>query len=232
MLKLLFGMLLAGLMSNCAMEEPESSGALTVDSSSEIDVPDWLTAAYLDLNKDGTIDILDLVIHSKFFGQEVSNRDQTVSVGNDEYIYTVLKFRENLHGDWNSYYGGKLIQLALRLRVTNIGDVVEAKIKPIGSNPLIKTPITHSLIKYPAFLEISYPNTDIQEYMKFMPTEEDYAKSYDAIIQSQEFYTSKKVVDHPTFGGAKLVYNYIANRWIAYSESTSDAGGDIDQVFY
>ena len=70
MQKLLLGTLLAGLVVGCAMEDQESSGVL-VDSSQEVEVPDWVTAAYLDLNKDGTVDILDLVIHSKFFGQDV-----------------------------------------------------------------------------------------------------------------------------------------------------------------
>ena len=80
MIRILFKVLVVGLVVSCAMEETDTSGALTVDSSSEIDVPDWLTAAYLDLNKDGTIDILDLVIHSKFFGQEVSNRNQELAM--------------------------------------------------------------------------------------------------------------------------------------------------------
>ena len=67
MLKLLFGTLLAGLVSSCAMEDPDASGVL-VDPNADTEVPDWITRAYLDLNKDGTVDILDLVIHSKFFG--------------------------------------------------------------------------------------------------------------------------------------------------------------------
>ena len=230
MLKILFGMLIAGLVTSCDMEDPDTSGVL-VDPNSDTEVPDWVSIADVDHNRDGVIDILDLVIVSKFFGQEVHNGGQTASIGNDEYIYTVLRFGKNSKGDWTSYYGTQSIQLALRLRVTNIGDVVEVKIKPIGSNPLIKTPITHSLVKYPAFLELSYPSTKVQEYMKFMPTEEEYAQSYDAIVQRPKFFTTNKNLDHPTLGGNKLVYNYVANRWIAYSESTSDAGGDIDQVF-
>ena len=74
MLKILLVALLVGLVSSCAMEDPDTSGVL-VDPNSDTEVPDWLTASYLDLNKDGTIDILDLVIHSKFFGQEVTETD-------------------------------------------------------------------------------------------------------------------------------------------------------------
>ena len=75
-MKVLLGTLLAGLVVGCAVEEPESSGALSVDpNSNEVEVPDWVTAAYLDLNKDGTIDIKDLVIMSKFFGQDVAEAD-------------------------------------------------------------------------------------------------------------------------------------------------------------
>ena len=98
MQKLLLGTLLAGLAVSCAVgtEEPDTAGVL-VDSSQEVEVPDWVTAAYLDLNKDGTVDILDLVIASKFMGQDVTkateadaiavvaNTDESSPCGNMEY---------------------------------------------------------------------------------------------------------------------------------------------------
>ena len=64
--KLLLGTLLAGLVVGCAIEEQESSGVL-VDQNSDTEIPDWVTAADIDLNKDGIINIQDLVIASKFF---------------------------------------------------------------------------------------------------------------------------------------------------------------------
>ena len=88
MIKAMFGMLVAGLVVGCAVgseEEQNTAGVLTVNSkSAEVEVPDWLTAAYLDLNKDGTIDIKDLVIHSKFFGQEVSEADAVAEVSDED----------------------------------------------------------------------------------------------------------------------------------------------------
>ena len=78
MLKILLVALLVGLVSSCAMEDPDASGVL-VDPNSDTEVPDWVTAAYLDLNKDGVINILDLVIVSKFMGQEVDVKEEVVA---------------------------------------------------------------------------------------------------------------------------------------------------------
>ena len=64
MIRLLLGTLVAWLIVSCAMEKQESSEALSVDPNSEIEVPEWVTAGQLDLNRDGTIDIRDLVIMS------------------------------------------------------------------------------------------------------------------------------------------------------------------------
>ena len=82
MQKLLLGTLLAVLVVGCAIEKQESSGVL-VDPNSDTEVPDWVTAAYLDLNKDGVINIQDLVIHSKFFGQEVPEADAIAEASGD-----------------------------------------------------------------------------------------------------------------------------------------------------
>ena len=75
MIKLLNGMLVALLVIGCAMEEPDTSGALTVNPSTSVEVPDGMTAKDVDLYADGTIDIKDLVIVSKFFGQDVPEAD-------------------------------------------------------------------------------------------------------------------------------------------------------------
>ena len=74
--KLLLGTL---FVVGCAVggeEEQNTAGVLSVDSNSnEIEVPDGMTAKDVDLNTDGTIDIKDLVIVSKFFGQEVPDTE-------------------------------------------------------------------------------------------------------------------------------------------------------------
>ena len=70
MQKLLLGTLLVGLVIGCAMEDQESSGVL-VDQNSDVEVPEGLTARDFDYNNDKVVDILDLVIASKFFGQEI-----------------------------------------------------------------------------------------------------------------------------------------------------------------
>ena len=50
MIRLLLGTLIIGLVSSCAMEDPDTSGVL-VDSSRDIEVPEGLTARDIDLNK-------------------------------------------------------------------------------------------------------------------------------------------------------------------------------------
>ena len=77
-------MLISWLVVSCAVgtEEPNTSGVL-VDSSREIEVPEGLTARDIDLNKDGTVDILDLVIASKFMGQDVTEADAVAETSGD-----------------------------------------------------------------------------------------------------------------------------------------------------
>ena len=98
MLKILLVALLAGLVSSCAMEEPNDSGVL-VDPNSETEVPDWITPAYLDLNKDGVVDILDLVIHSKFFGDVETEEVVAESCPAGQYRKMVTKV-VGYHKDW------------------------------------------------------------------------------------------------------------------------------------
>ena len=97
----MIGILLAGLVVGCAIEEQQSSGALTVNpNSNDVEIPEGLTAASLDLNKDGIINIQDLVIMSKFFGQEVVDEtSDTESSGVKlpklpEYIYAVIELEQ------------------------------------------------------------------------------------------------------------------------------------------
>lgn len=84
MLKIISGTLITGLAISCAVgtEEPNTSGVL-VDSSREIEVPEGLTAKDFDHNKDGTVDILDLVIASKFIGQDVIEADAIAEASGD-----------------------------------------------------------------------------------------------------------------------------------------------------
>lgn len=85
-LKLLLGALFTWRVVGCAMEEPDTSGALAVDPNSEIEVPEGLTAKDVDHNNDGVVNILDLVIVSKLFG-EVDIVDKSP---NDTDDYTKL----------------------------------------------------------------------------------------------------------------------------------------------
>ena len=79
MIKTMFWMLVAGLVVGCAIEEQQSSGALTVDPNSDTVVPEGLTARDVDLNNDGTVNIQDLVIVSKLFG-DVEAEEETMEV--------------------------------------------------------------------------------------------------------------------------------------------------------
>ena len=89
--KLLLGILLAGLAVGCAMEDQESSGVLTVDPNSDIVVPEGLSAEDVDLNNDRVIDIRDLVIASRFFGQELDEEIVPESCPAGEYREPILK---------------------------------------------------------------------------------------------------------------------------------------------
>jgi len=75
------GILVAGLVSGCDTEEATPAGVLSVDSTSDTEVPEGLTARDVDHNKDGIINIQDLVIVSKFMGQKVA--DTTVASASD-----------------------------------------------------------------------------------------------------------------------------------------------------
>ena len=77
-MKLLLVAMVVGLVVGCALEGPDSSGSLSVDPDSDEEVPDWVTIADVDHNRDGIINIKDLVIVSKFFGQEVEAESSSI----------------------------------------------------------------------------------------------------------------------------------------------------------
>ena len=70
MLKLLFGMLVWVVVS-CAPEVAEEpSSSVLVNTNSGATIPEGVTVHDVDHNSDGTIDMDDLVIVGKFFGDE------------------------------------------------------------------------------------------------------------------------------------------------------------------
>ena len=119
MLKILLVALLAGLVSSCAMEDPDASGVL-VDPNSDTEVPEGLTARDFDFNKDGVIDILDLVIVSKFIGQEVVDESPDTTRNGyklpdlPEVIYTVVELEQ--YGQTDLTYASNL-EVAMRIQV-------------------------------------------------------------------------------------------------------------------
>lgn len=79
MKRLCLGMMVAGFIVGCDMKEPDTSGVL-VDPDYDVEIPDWLSIQDVDHNGDGTINVLDLVLVAKFFGQDVpeDNEDTTI----------------------------------------------------------------------------------------------------------------------------------------------------------
>ena len=160
MKKAMFGMLVAGLVVGCAIEEPESSGMLSVDSSSDVEVPEGLTAASLDLNKDGIINIQDLVIMSKFFGQEVA--EDSAGIGNDgeefpklpEFVYIVINLGQVGWYNGSEYivepdYGRNLL-MAIRIQVKerNRSEVLK-ELKERWGNRRIPSPVDLIVYMFP-----------------------------------------------------------------------------------
>ena len=128
MIRLLLGTLIIRLVNSCAIEDPDASGVL-VDPNSDTEVPEGLTARDFDFNKDGVIDILDLVIVSKFLGQEVvDDSPDTVNATYNlpelpEFIYAKIELEQQGWYDRETRksviipeYGDNL-QIAMRLQV-------------------------------------------------------------------------------------------------------------------
>ena len=229
MSKILFGMLIAWLVTSCNIEEPNNSGVL-VDSSSDIEIPEGLTARDFDHNNDGIVDILDLVIASKFMGQEVSNRNQVISAGGgDEYVYKVLGCRTHFAGQnrrnagiQSSIYSGENIELgylsayrgigrasfAFRFHVASDSNIIEVKVKPIEENPLVKQSMTHRLDTFPSGISNNHA---------------DKKRGVASVSRIGE--------DHNGYRDGDYIFDYFAKGLVAYSKVTSDAGGELGQVF-
>lgn len=90
MLRLLFGILLGGLVVSCAMEESEPSGTLSIDPNYG-EAPKGVTIQDVDHVKDGVIDIKDLSAVAYFHGQKVpdSSSDSSVEQTDSKFDFLV-----------------------------------------------------------------------------------------------------------------------------------------------
>ena len=70
MIRVLFKVLVVGLVVSCAMEEPDTSGALSLDPNYG-EPPEGISIQDVDIIKDGFIDMKDLVAVAHFYQQEV-----------------------------------------------------------------------------------------------------------------------------------------------------------------
>ena len=133
MVKSLLGILVAGLVVGCAMEEPDSSGALTINPDNDVEVPAGLTARDFDFNNDKIIDIRDLVIVSRFFGQEISDESsETTTTGYElpelpEFVYTMVELEQthwytamHIKDDGINVDYAKKIQVAMRIQLKRL----------------------------------------------------------------------------------------------------------------
>ena len=73
-MKLLFRMMVAGLIVSCATEEPDTSGTLSLDPNYG-EAPEGVSVSDVDITKDGVIDIHDLVAVAYFYEQEVPDTE-------------------------------------------------------------------------------------------------------------------------------------------------------------
>ena len=218
MLKLLLGTLLVGLVIGCAMEEQESSGVL-VDSSQEVEVPDWVTAAYLDLNKDGTVDLLDLVIHSKFFGQDVSEADTVTN----NYLYAVIELHKGYTYSDHEYISKNLSQLneaplyakfAFRFSIEKSDDginkIKEIKVKPIDKNPLLKSEFSQNILSH-------YRSSELKDW-------HSTRNHYDPYGDKVEKFKIEPVEVEGDFGEIDIQVHYIGRFYSEYFDSHRKSG--------
>lgn len=96
MTKLLFGALIAGLVTSCAPEVAEEpSSSVLVNTNSGTTIPEGITIHDVDINSDGTINMDDLVIVGKFFGQDVPQTDDLAMASDtdntDNYVYALME---------------------------------------------------------------------------------------------------------------------------------------------
>ena len=162
MIRLYLGTLLVtGLCVGCAPElNEETSGALTINPNRGVAIPEGVTVHDADLNSDGTIDMDDLVIVGKFFGQDVpqelSQSSDLSAADTSEYIYALLTAKrhylpiEGLPFVDDYKVLPEEATFAFRFLTKKINDshhVVEVTVKPVGSNPILKKTITQSLVQ-------------------------------------------------------------------------------------
>ena len=96
MIKILLGTLMVGLVVGCAPEVAEEpSSSILVNPSSGVTIPEGLTVHDVDHNSDGTIDMDDLVIVGKFFGQNVPETGDLAMASDadntDGYVYALME---------------------------------------------------------------------------------------------------------------------------------------------
>ena len=100
MIRLFLGTLLVtGFMAGCAPEVAEEpSSSVLVDTRSGVTIPEGLTVHDVDHNSDGTIDMDDLVIVGKFFGQNVPETGDLAMASDannaDKYIYALMELSQ------------------------------------------------------------------------------------------------------------------------------------------
>lgn len=163
MFRLLISLVTVGAVAGCNMENTEPSGVL-VDPSSDQEVPEGVTVADVDHNDDGIIDIKDLAIVSKFFGQEVTESatasgDSSFCKGTLEGVETVVDnsaFRKRFDSpDGGSYVYALLdsgkdfnlhnVCIAVRFWVTEELIPKEIKIKAVTPTRALKASLPSTL---------------------------------------------------------------------------------------
>ena len=159
MVRLFWGTLVVGFMVNCAPEAEETSSSLTVNPNRGVAIPEGVTVHDADLNSDGTINMDDLVIVGKFFGQDVpqdlSSSSDLSAADTSEYIYATLTTKKYYASvaeglPFKDEYEAlpKEVTFAFKFLTKKIDDiyhVVEVTVKPVDENPILSETITQSL---------------------------------------------------------------------------------------
>ena len=167
MIRIVFGMLVIGLATTaCAPEiAEEPSSSVLVDTDSEATIPEGVTVHDVDHNSDGTINMDDLVIVGKFFGQDVpetgdlsmASGDTDESLVESARYYALIDFKKRFTTvknpvsppfleDYNRLPAAKFA-FRFIFKDTNEGipRVIETQTRPVVENPVLKNKITQSL---------------------------------------------------------------------------------------
>ena len=166
MIRILFGMLVVGLVTSCAPEVTEEpSSSVLVDTNSGTTIPEGVTVHDVDHNSDGTINMDDLVIVGKFFGQDVpetgdlamASGDTDESLVESARYYALIDFKKRFTAvknpvsppfleDYNRFPTAKFA-FRFIFKDTNEGipRVIEIQATPAVENPVLKNKITQSL---------------------------------------------------------------------------------------